>query len=81
MLCIDGQILLFIQEYMRNAVCDVFFKGITHLGDAGIFWIVLTIVLLCIRLLMSLFHLGIRRPVLLLQFLFTGRYRKSMLCF
>ena len=46
---IDGGILLLIQEYMRNAVCDVFFKGITHLGDAGIFWIVLTIVLLCFR--------------------------------
>lgn len=43
----DGQILLFIQEHVRNAVCDVFFKGITHLGDAGIFWILLTIVLLC----------------------------------
>lgn len=46
---IDGQILLFIQEHVRNAACDVFFKGITHLGDAGIFWIVLTIVLLCFR--------------------------------
>ena len=37
MFYIDGQILLFIQEYLRNAVCDVFFKNITHLGDAGIF--------------------------------------------
>ncbi len=46
---IDGQILIFIQEHMRNTVCDVFFKGITHLGDAGIFWILLTIVLLCFR--------------------------------
>lgn len=49
MLYVDGQILLFIQEHVRNAVCDVFFKGITHLGDAGIFWIMLTIVLLCFR--------------------------------
>lgn len=46
---IDGQILLFIQEYLRNPVCDVFFKSITHLGDAGIFWILLTIVFLCFR--------------------------------
>lgn len=49
MLSVDGQILLFIQEHIRNAVCDVFFAGITHLGDAGIFWIVLTIVLLCFK--------------------------------
>ena len=49
MLSIDGQILLFIQEHIRNVVCDVFFGGITHLGDAGIFWIVLTIALLCFR--------------------------------
>jgi len=49
MVSMDGQILLFIQEHLRNVVCDVFFKGITHLGDAGIFWIVLTIVLLCFK--------------------------------
>ena len=41
--------MLFIQEHVRNAVCDVFLKGITHLGDAGVFWILLTIVLLCFR--------------------------------
>lgn len=46
---IDGRILLLIQEHLRNAVCDIFFKGITHLGDAGIFWILLTIALLCFR--------------------------------
>lgn len=49
MFYIDGQILLFIQEHIRNALCDVFFKSITHLGDAGIFWILLTIVLLCFK--------------------------------
>ena len=49
MFYMDGQILLFIQEHLRNAVCDVFFKSITHLGDAGIFWILLTVVLLCFR--------------------------------
>ncbi len=49
MFYMDGQILLFIQEHLRNAVCDVFFKNITHLGDAGIFWILLTVVLLCFR--------------------------------
>lgn len=49
MFYIDGQILLFIQEHIRNTLCDVFFKSITHLGDAGIFWILLTIVLLCFK--------------------------------
>lgn len=45
----DGQILLFIQEYLRNPVCDAFFKSITHLGDAGVFWILLTIAFLCFK--------------------------------
>lgn len=49
MLSIDGDILIFIQEHIRNSVCDPIFKGITHLGDAGIFWIVLTIILLCFK--------------------------------
>lgn len=46
---VDGEILLFIQEHLRNTVCDIFFGGITHLGDAGIFWILLTIALLCFK--------------------------------
>lgn len=49
MFYIDGQILLFIQEHLRNPLCDIFFKSITHLGDAGIFWILLTVVLLCFK--------------------------------
>lgn len=49
MVYVDAQLLLFIQEHIRNTVCDVFFRGITHLGDAGIFWILLTIALLCFR--------------------------------
>lgn len=49
MLYADGQILLWIQENLRNPACDVFFKSITHLGDGGIFWILLTVVLLCFK--------------------------------
>ncbi len=45
----DGQILIFIQESIRNPVCDPIFKSITHLGDSGIFWILLTILLLCFK--------------------------------
>lgn len=33
----------------RNPVLDAFFSAITHLGDAGILWIVLALSLLCIR--------------------------------
>ena len=43
---LDQNILLFIQEYIRHDWMDWLWKGITHLGDFGIFWILLTIVLL-----------------------------------
>jgi undecaprenyl-diphosphatase len=46
---LDGQILLFIQEHIRNRICDPIFSGVTHLGDAGIFWIILTLIFLCFR--------------------------------
>lgn len=46
---IDADILLYVQEHIRNGFLDPFFKTITHLGDAGIFWIILTAVLLCFR--------------------------------
>lgn len=49
MLNFDGDILIFIQEHIRNAICDPIFQGITHLGDAGIFWILLTVLLLCFK--------------------------------
>ena len=42
----DGQALLFIQEHIRQVWMDGFWKTITHLGDAGWFWIILGIVLL-----------------------------------
>ena len=42
----DAQILLFIQQYLRNDMFNWFWKGVTFLGDRGWFWIVLAIVLL-----------------------------------
>ena len=42
----DGAILMFLQESVRNAVLDPIMKVITTLGNAGILWIVLTIFLL-----------------------------------
>lgn len=43
---IDESILLFIQEYMRQDWMDWFWKTVTHLGDGGIIWIVLALILL-----------------------------------
>lgn len=42
----DGAILMFLQESVRNVVLDPIMKVITTLGNAGILWIVLTILLL-----------------------------------
>ena len=41
---IDAQILLFIQQYIRQDMMNWFWKGITFLGDGGWFWIVLGVV-------------------------------------
>lgn len=46
---IDGNILLWIQENIRNPVLTPVMKAIAHLGDAGIFWILLTVILLCFK--------------------------------
>lgn len=46
LLNLDGNILLFIQEAIRNPVLDPIMKVITTLGNAGILWIVLTVLLL-----------------------------------
>lgn len=46
LLQLDGDILLFIQDMIRNPILDPFMKVITTLGNAGILWILLTILLL-----------------------------------
>lgn len=46
LLWLDGEILLFIQEHIRQPWMDGFWSGITHLGDAGWFWIVMSLILL-----------------------------------
>ena len=45
---IDGQILLWIQEHIRCDILTPIIRFITHLGDAGMIWIVLTVVLLLV---------------------------------
>lgn len=42
---IDEDILLYIQENIRNATADTIMKAVTHLGDIGIFWIMIIFVL------------------------------------
>jgi undecaprenyl-diphosphatase len=44
----DGAILLWIQQNVRKEWLSPVVKGITHLGDAGWFWIVLAILLFII---------------------------------
>lgn len=46
LLKLDGQILLWIQENLRNDFLTPVIKFITSLGDSGIFWIILTVFLL-----------------------------------
>ena len=45
LMILDGGILLWIQEHLRG-VLDPLVCGYTHLGDHGLLWIVLTVVLL-----------------------------------
>lgn len=40
--------LLFLQG-MHNTVLDFFFSMITHLGDGGIFWIIVCVIMLCTK--------------------------------
>lgn len=45
---LDGNILLFLQEYVRNPVLTPILKVITTLGNGGAIWIALTVLLLII---------------------------------
>ena len=46
LLQIDQNILLFIQDHIRQEWMDGFWTAITRLGDAGMIWIALAIILL-----------------------------------
>lgn len=45
----EGAILLFIQEFLRIDALNGAMCFITHLGDKGMIWIVMTLILLIIR--------------------------------
>ena len=42
----DGQLLLFIQNHLRSETLNPIVIAVTNLGNAGIFWIVLSVILL-----------------------------------
>lgn len=42
----DVVVLTYIQEHLRTEWLNTFFKGVTHLGDAGWLWIALSLILL-----------------------------------
>ncbi len=46
---LDLQILDWIQAHLRNDVFDIVFTLITHLGDGGLFWIALALILICTK--------------------------------
>lgn len=46
LLYFDEEILLYIQENLRNVSADRIMKAITHLGDMGIFWVIIITVLM-----------------------------------
>lgn len=46
---LDVQILLYIQEHFRTQFLDTFFVGFTHLGDGGILWICISLILMIFR--------------------------------
>lgn len=48
MLQVDGAVLLWIQEHLRNELLTPIFQRITSLGDSGFIWIMITILLLVI---------------------------------
>ena len=47
---LDGNILLWIQQYIRNDFLTPIFKFITSLGDEGFVWIAIAVLLLFIIL-------------------------------
>ena len=45
----DFAILDFIQNYFTNGIMDFIMKFVTRLGDGGLLWIIVAVVLLCFK--------------------------------
>lgn len=76
LLQLEGNILLWIQEYMRNDFLDPIVTFITHLGDHGYLWIGLLLILLCIPKTRKTALLG--AATLLLTFIITNLCLKPL---
>lgn len=73
----EANILLWIQEYVRNDFLDPIVTFITHLGDHGYLWIGLLLLLLCIPKTRRTALLG--AVTLLLTFIITNLCLKPMI--
>lgn len=49
LLALDGNLLLWIQEFVRVDVLNPIAAFYTHLGDSGLLWIASSLVMLCFR--------------------------------
>lgn len=49
LMTLDGNILLWIQEFVRAAFLDPIVTLYTHLGDGGMLWIVASLLMLCFQ--------------------------------
>ena len=49
LLALDGGLLLWLQEWVRHDLLTPLFTFYTHLGDHGLVWIALCLVLLCFK--------------------------------
>ena len=49
LLNLDGGVLLWIQEWVRSGLLTPLVTVYTHLGDSGVLWIALSVLLLCFK--------------------------------
>lgn len=45
----EGEVLLWMQDFLRVPLMDAFFVFYTRLGNAGLVWIVLSVLMLCFK--------------------------------
>ena len=69
---LDAAVMAFIQTHFHNTVTDTVFPIITSLGEAGIGWIVLSLVLLCFK--------KTRRTAMTVTLLFGELTLKNIIC-
>lgn len=76
LLQLDGGILLWIQENLRNEILTPIVTFITHLGDHGYLWIALLLILLCIPKTRKAGWMG--AATLLLTFIVNNLFIKNL---